>query len=71
MIKTTDLDLAHQKKYTEFSDVIKGVLHGKLASHDTIVKFNTDIEDISKLKTQFTAINNPADPDADADETGE
>ena len=57
------IDLAVNKKFTEFSDVIKGTLLNKLAGHSDIQEYTNEYDNIKNLKVQFNAINKPGDED--------
>ena len=57
------IKLATEKKYTDFSDAIKTELKTKLASHDVVSNYVSEIEKINNLRDAFSKINN--------DESGE
>ncbi len=57
MLNRETINLVTDKKYTEFSELVKGELHSKLTSSEPIQTYNTSMEKISSLKTAFQAIN--------------
>lgn len=56
-LDTTVIDKAVNKKYTEFSDVIKTELHNKLTNHPDTVKYANDYDKVQTLKHMFAEIN--------------
>jgi 5'-deoxynucleotidase YfbR-like HD superfamily hydrolase len=53
----TVIDKAVEKKYTEFSDVIKTELQNKMSSHPDAVKYAGDYDKIQTMKQMFAQIN--------------
>ena len=50
------IELAADKKFTEFEDAIRTELKNKLNNHDTIKKYNSDFDNINKMKDLFSQI---------------
>lgn len=57
MLNNEQLDLVRNKKFSEFSDVVKAELHSKLYSHEDITNFNSETNKIQELKAKFQEIN--------------
>jgi len=53
------IDLAINKKYTEFSDAVKAELKSKISNHDISKKYTSDYDKIQQMKNIFSKINNP------------
>jgi hypothetical protein len=53
----TVIDKAVDKKYTEFSDVIKTELYNKMSKHPDAVKYAADYDKIQDMKQMFAQIN--------------
>jgi len=57
MVNSEVITTAVQKKYTEFSKLIKSELHSKLSDNEDIAKYSAETETMQILKTQFADIN--------------
>jgi hypothetical protein len=57
----TVIDKAVDKKYTEFSDVVKTELYNKMSSHPDAVKYAGDYDKIQTMKQMFAQINGPSE----------
>lgn len=57
MLEPSDLDLAVDKRYTDFSNAIKQELANKVANNPVIQNFETEFDRIQKLKGIFAQIN--------------
>jgi len=55
-LEHTDIEKAVNKKYTEFSDKIKDVLHSKLNDHEVISGYKAEYDRIQALKSAFSEI---------------
>ena len=51
------IDLAVDKKYTDFSNAIKAELHNKMAAHPTSVNYANEYDNIEHMKSIFSEIN--------------
>lgn len=51
------IDMAVDKKFSEFADNVKNSLKQKLVNHEVIKQYTADIEHVDKLKQAFTDIN--------------
>jgi len=56
-LDTNVIELAINKKYTDFSNAIKTELHSKLAAHDSASKYANDYDKIQQMKSNFAKIN--------------
>lgn len=56
-----DINLAINKKFTDFSTKIKSELSNKLQNHDDMVIYSAEIDKIKKMKDIFAGINKPAE----------
>lgn len=54
------IDMAVDKKFSDFSSAIKTVLHSKLAGTPEIQTYTADFDNIQQMKTSFAAINTGA-----------
>ena len=52
-----DIDKAVNKKYTDFSDKIKDVLHSKLNGHEILPDYTSEYDSIQKFQGAFSEIN--------------
>ena len=52
------INMAVNKKYSDFSSVIKTALHSKLASSPEIDAYTQEFDKIQQMKTSFAEINN-------------
>lgn len=57
-LEQNDIDLAVDKKYTDFSNKVKDVLMVKLNDQEDIAKYKIDIDHLAHLKSVFSEINN-------------
>jgi len=57
MLEPSDLELAVDKRYTDFSNAIKQELANKVANNPVIQNFETEFDRIQKLKGIFAQIN--------------
>ena len=51
------IDLAVQKKYSDFANAIKSNLRTKLKNHEEIQTFSTEYDRMQDLKSKFAQIN--------------
>lgn len=56
MLDKTVIDKAVDKKYTEFSDIVKAELHTKLTNHEASIAYAQEYDKIQKMRSQFAAI---------------
>jgi hypothetical protein len=57
MIDKEVIQIAVDKKYTDFSDTVKGELHAKLAGHPDVSAYNNEYDNIQQTKAKFAEIN--------------
>jgi len=57
MLEITDIDFAKDKKYTAFSDAVKGELMNKLTNHSDCVAYASEIDRLQNMKSTFAEIN--------------
>ena len=57
MLEPSDLELAVDKRYTDFSNAIKQELANKVANNPVIQDFESEFDRIQKLKGIFAQIN--------------
>ena len=50
------IDLAVQKKYSDFAGAVKSELHTKMKNHEDIKSFSTEYDRLQGLKTKFSQI---------------
>jgi hypothetical protein len=60
MLEPKDIELAVDKKYTDFSIAIKQELANKIKSNPIIQSFESDFDRMQKLKDIFAQINSTA-----------
>lgn len=53
------IDLAIQKRYSDFSNVLRAELRSKLSNHPEMVNYSNEFDKIKKIKIAFSQINNP------------
>jgi len=59
--KTEVIDLANDKKFSEFSKAVKQTLDDKLRNHPTIVAKAAELETFQKAKETFAQISEPVE----------
>ena len=62
------LDLAADKKFTEFSNAVKQELKNKLSNQKDIKQYVSDFDKIQQMKQQFAAIANTETPKEETQE---
>ena len=55
-MNTDTIKSAMAGKFTEFNKDIKAELHNRLASHETIVNYASEMNHIQELKSKFQEI---------------
>ena len=50
------IKMAIDKKYSDFSDAIKTVLHSKLSSHADVQAYSNEYDRIQSMKSDFSNI---------------
>ena len=50
------IDLAVQKKYSEFASAVKTELHSKMKNHEDVKSFSAEYDKIQNLKSKFAGI---------------
>ena len=53
------IDLAIQKRYSDFSNAMRIELRSKLSRHPEIVRYSNEFDKIQKMKIAFSQIVNP------------
>lgn len=62
MLEPDVLQIAAEKRYTDFSNAVKQELANKLANNPTIQDHVSEFDRINNLKAVFAQINYPKDP---------
>jgi hypothetical protein len=57
----TVIDKAVDKKYTDFSDIIKTELYTKIRNHQSSVAYATEYDKVQSVKQKFAEINGPSE----------
>ena len=55
-LDTTVIDMATNKKYTDFSDTIKSTLYNKMGNHSLAKQYANEFDKIQKMKKTFSEI---------------
>lgn len=56
-LDSSAIDLAVNKKYLAFSDVVKQELRSKMSNHEISVNYSNEYDKIQKMKSAFAEIN--------------